>query len=435
MEAVDSGSGGAGRAGLVLATGTPGLHKTLGLPQGGGPEISSLQQAHTPLPCLQQPRLQQAPGRTTEGDSGAGGQPMAPAGTGQLEPGAGIGTARQLQGARWCHGRHPFKEPHGRSGRADADVAAHGPAIQLPEGPQAMVPKGGEPLPEGGRQKRRRGALARATGPLETAAHGEPPQGHSGCHDLVETLAEGQLPAWTGVQLDRIGGEGHENGGHGGCAEDLAPLPDQAVGAGRQTAAAAIAAIREHTGSTGGGNTDRQGRTHALTGPGAVGRTAIRGKPGLAEMGILPVAEADHQPGPPGSAGLSPGHATAGRIGHANVCRHVDAVNAGKAVETRQILDRLQVLVAGSGDPLDPTPGLQGPFRLLGGLRAQEICSRGCQRSSRAPPISTTIRRRGQRRVRATSEVRSAALSTCPSRSQSRIGASPSSRAPSWGIT
>jgi len=127
-------------------------------------------------------------------------------------------------------------------------------------------------------------------------------------------------------------------------------------------------------------------------------------------VGIDAVAEAQHQPRPSGAPGLGPGDPAAGRRRHGRICRHIQTVHTCQGVNAGQILNGQEILVAGTGDPFHPAPGGQGLVRGENG--AQATCSRGSQRRARAPPISTTILRRGSRRVRPIRAVRSAAEST-----------------------
>ena len=173
------------------------------------------------------------------------------------------------------------------------------------------------------------------------------------------------------MDLDRVGAKLGQQGGHGGGAEHRLALPNQAEGTGGQATATAVAAIRLHPAH----GADRQGRTDPLAGPGAIRRTEARIEAGLAEMGVIAIAQAHHQPGSfealgqllelalPVALGLGPGHATPRRGNRRRIGRHINAIDADQAVKGTQVFDRRQVVVAGPADQFDPLAPGQGQLR------------------------------------------------------------------------
>ena len=103
---------------------------------------------------------------------------------------------------------------------------------------------------------------------------------------------------------------------------------DQPQGAGPQAAAAAVAALGEHSAAGANG----PGGTNPGTGPRTVPRATVWIEKCLAEVGILPITKAEHQPGGPGQA-LAPGpvDAPAHRGHHRPIGRHIEAMGAGQA--------------------------------------------------------------------------------------------------------
>ena len=199
-----------------------------------------------------------------------------------------IGAARQLQGARRRPGAHRLQQGHRRPGSSRAHIATHGPAIELPEGPQTRLAQQAEALPK------LAGQLPGAGGPgpvvLQPTTHRQAPQGHATGQHLLQAGRKDLATTDAGMDLDRVGAKLSQQGGHGGGAEHRLALPNQAEGTGWQATATAVAAIGLHPAP----GADRQGRTDPLAGPGAIRRTEARIEAGLAEMGVIAIAQADH---------------------------------------------------------------------------------------------------------------------------------------------
>lgn len=91
-------------------------------------------------------------------------------------------------------------------------------------------------------------------------------------------------------------------------------------------------------------------------------------------------------------------------------------MNSGEGIDAGQIFNRDEILVASSGNQLDPAPRGQGSLwtgkqdspRWLRRAWRHTSWDRGCQRNCLAPPISTTNLSRGSRWLSDTSEANSA---------------------------
>jgi hypothetical protein len=153
---------------------------------------------------------------------------------------------------------------------------------------------------------------------------------------------------------------------------------NQPQGADRQAAAAAVAAGLNHLPVDGIGGAD------ALAGAIALRRAEGRVEAGLAEVGILAVVEADHQPGAGPTGEAAGGSETLqGDRHHRRVCGHIDAIGFGQSVGQSQTADTAQVLIAGAADQLEPVTALQGSrwrgidHRRSGGTRPPESVGSG----------------------------------------------------------
>ena len=109
------------------------MDERLRLLEGAGPEIGRIQQPHPAALGLAEQGLEQGAGHTAEthpcgAGSAAGKAP-------QQWEGVLVGATGQLQGPGRRLGAQPLQQPHGGMGGAIAHIAAHRPAIQLPEGP------------------------------------------------------------------------------------------------------------------------------------------------------------------------------------------------------------------------------------------------------------------------------------------------------------
>jgi len=196
-----------------------------------------------------------------------------------------------------------------------------------------------------------------STGHIGAGADSDQLQRHAAVGQLIQPLLEGLLTPGLGVQLHRIGLQLPEQRWNGLRLQQVGALLDQPQGAGRQAAAAAIAALHQHASAAGCSNTDRQGRADPLTGPRALGRATAGIKPSLTEVGILTIAEAHHQPGTGGTTVRGPGDPASSCSHHSSVGRQVEAMDTCQGVDARQILDRRQVLIAGTTNPLHPAAG------------------------------------------------------------------------------
>ena len=338
----------------------PGMDQLGGDGQGFRPEVRSIQEAPTPAMGFHQQGLQQAAGHTAEGDTGGG----TPGGGTALQhrQGAGIGATRQLQGARGSPWMQARQQPHGGMGGAAAHITAHRPAVELPEGPEPGGAQRGKAMPELRCQDvdaLRRGSGMLPGGPFETAADRDAMQGDTGCAQLKHPLAEGLPPPDAGVDLHGVRPQLPQQWGHGFSGEHMLPFHDPTMGAGRQAATTAIAAFLEHSCT----RWNRQGRADAFTGPRAVGRAVRRVEPGLAEMGIGAIAEADHQPGSHGSTPIKrPVDAAAGGLDDGRIGGHIQAMHSSQGEQTGQILKGFEVLIAGSADHLHPAAPGKGPL-------------------------------------------------------------------------
>ena len=335
----------------------PGLHQGPGAGQGWSEKVRQIEQALASALGFLKQSLQLLAGHAAEGHprhrGSGGGQGL------HQGEGVGIGAPGQLQGAGGGEGTHGAQKAHGRLGGARPHIAAHGSAVQLPEGSQPGGAQQGKPLPELPGQQSGVGFLALWEMALKAAAHRQPLQGKVGAAHLLQPLGKGGVAPDLGVEFHRIGPQGRQQGADGVGRQERLALLDQAEGAGGQAAPAAVAALGHHPPL----RRDGQGGADPLAGAGAGGRAAAGIKPGLAEMGIGPVAEAHHQPGPLGAPLLSPGDAAAGGGHHGRIGGQIQAMDAGEAVDAGQIFDGLQILIAGAADPFHPAPAGQGVSR------------------------------------------------------------------------
>lgn len=171
---------------------------------------------------------------------------------------------------------------------------------------------------------------------------------------------------------------------------------DQPMRTGRQAAAAAIATLLVDR-STG---RNRCSRTNPFAGTRTVRRAAIRIEPGLAEVSIDAIAEADHQPGTVACLLLSPVQAPTCCKNDRWIGSHIDAMNPDSRKNSGEISNGRQILIACSTDQLDPSPLSEGFFR----RQAFRYVVIGSHFRLRAPPISTMMRNRGSRLHRSQSE-------------------------------
>lgn len=100
---------------------------------------------------------------------------------------------------------------------------------------------------------------------------------------------------------------------------------------------------------------DGTGRTDPRTGTGAGGRTALRVEGSLAEMGILTVVQAHHQPWRAGDAlregPIDPAAHSRDRGGMEG---DVETVGTTEGGQTSEVLKGCQIVVPGTPDPLAP---------------------------------------------------------------------------------
>ena len=71
-------------------------------------------------------------------------------------------------------------------------------------------------------------------------------------------------------------------------------------------------------------------------------------------MGIVAIAEAQHQPGAAGSTGFGPIDAASDRGHHSSIYRAIYAVHPRQRKNAAEVFDRSQILVASPTDQLDP---------------------------------------------------------------------------------
>ena len=131
---------------------------------------------------------------------------------------------------------------------------------------------------------------------------------------------------------------------------------NQAKGAGRQTTPTAVATVGVDAGTGMNGIS----RADLFTGSCTIRRAAGRVKDGLTKMGIASVADADHQPG--GLTGAFPGPAEtrSSSIDNSGIGCNVNTLNPGNGIESTEICNRSQILIAGPTDQFDPTPLCEG---------------------------------------------------------------------------
>lgn len=209
----------------------------------------------------------------------------------QLQQRLRIGATGQLQGAGRRPGGQATQQSDRSACRQRAQITAHRLTIQLPERPQASGPQQTKAPPQiaGERSNPAHRWLGHA--------HGHSSEANPTAQQLVKPLGKCRNTARLAVQLHRIGTQRRQQGRHRLGSEHMGSLLNQAERAGSEAASAAIAALIEHTGRTGGLQTDRQGRADPFTGATALRRTATGVKPGFAKVRILTIAEADHEPG------------------------------------------------------------------------------------------------------------------------------------------
>ena len=73
-------------------------------------------------------------------------------------------------------------------------------------------------------------------------------------------------------------------------------------------------------------------------------------------MGIVAIAEAQHQPGAAGSTGFGPINPAADRGHHSRIYRAIYTVHPSQRKDAAEVFDRSQILVASPADQLDPAP-------------------------------------------------------------------------------
>jgi hypothetical protein len=71
-------------------------------------------------------------------------------------------------------------------------------------------------------------------------------------------------------------------------------------------------------------------------------------------MGIVAIAEAQHQPGATGATGFSPINPSADRGHYSRIYRAIYAVHPGQRKNAAEVFDTSQILVASPTDQLDP---------------------------------------------------------------------------------
>ena len=198
------------------------------------------------------------------------------------------------------------------------------------------------------------------------------------------------------VNLHRIGLNGFQQGDRLLWCQTVVAFLDQPMGAGRHAAAAAIATLLIDP-STG---RNRCSRANPCAGTRTVLRTAVGIEPGLAEVSIHAVAEADHQPGTVPRLSLSPVQASPRCEDDRWIGSHINAMDADGSKNSSQISNRRQILIACPTDELDPAPLNESLVR----RQAFRYVVIGSHFKLRAPPISTMMRKRGSRLQRSQSE-------------------------------
>jgi hypothetical protein len=71
-------------------------------------------------------------------------------------------------------------------------------------------------------------------------------------------------------------------------------------------------------------------------------------------MGIVAIAEAQHQPGATGSTGFSPINPATDRSHHSRIYRAIYAMHPSQRKNAAEVFDPSQILVASPTDQLDP---------------------------------------------------------------------------------
>lgn len=358
------------KAVCVLASGRrapeqPGLHKRLGQRQSPGPEILGIQHPTGAATRLLEKVLEKAAGHPAKGHTRRhpGGLSTAL----QQPQRAQVGATGQLQGPRRGQAAQAIEQLHGGMGRAGTDVTTHRPPIQLPQRQKSFLAKPLMAPPEAG------GQGLNGVGRLQAAADGHPPQGNAGLLQLRHPFGKGAMAANAGVNLHRIRLQLPQQGGDGLSLEDMLVLADQPVGTGRQAATASVATFHQHAGTC----RNRQRGADPLTGARAMGRTTAGIKPGLAEMGIGAIAEADHQPGRRWRTAIEgPADASAGGRHDRSISGDIETMHSSQAEQASKVFEGLEILVAGATDHLHPSAGCQsllGPWGLA--LRRQEAAA------------------------------------------------------------
>ena len=167
--------------------------------------------------------------------------------------------------------------------------------------------------------------------------------------------------------------------------------------------------------------------------------TTRRIKPSLAEMGILAIADAHHQRWPNSTPRLRPVKPLTSCSDHGSICRYINTVNTCSCKNRTKVSYGKQILITSTTDQFHPRPTGQGKLTAYSALlqrtnrnsvQASSKVFIGCQWRLRAPPISTTTRKRGSR-LQISQSARSSDLeSTCPSKSQSTTGSLPTNNSP-----
>lgn len=184
------------------------------------------------------------------------------------------------------------------------------------------------------------------------AAHRQQFKRQTTALDLLQAPLKFRGPPWMGMKLNRIRLHLLEQGDHSLSSQHRAALFDQTKRADGQAAATAIASVLQHASLT----WNCQGRANLRAGSRAIGRTAVRIKKRLAEMGVLSITEAHHQPrGGCKPVLLSPSNPAANSRHHRSICGHIKAMGSGKGRQRSEILEGCQIMVTGATNPLDPS--------------------------------------------------------------------------------
>ena len=168
------------------------------------------------------------------------------------------------------------------------------------------------------------------------------------------------------------------------------------MGTGRQAPSTAVTTTCVNCGVEG----DGIGWTDPFTGTRTIGGTARGIKPGLAEVRIGAVADADHQPGAGEAAFIQPVQPLTGSTNHCGIGRNINTGHACSPIEGTEISNRGQILITGPTDEFDPA----SPGQTLIWIQPASSAFIDCHLRLRAPPISTMMRSRGSRLQRSHSD-------------------------------